>query len=244
MRILEACIESVESAVAAEAGGASRVELCANLIEGGTTPSSGMVKAVQRACTLPIMMMTRPRGGDFLYSDHELMVMEQDILEAKSLGVEGIVLGLLTTDGKVDIEKTRHLIHLAAPLKVTFHRAFDMTPDPFEALSSLVDLGVSRVLTSGQEASAPEGAGLISKLVEMANGRITILPGGGIDESNIQVLSEIEGLQEFHATGSEVTSSAMEFKNEKIYMGSPGLPEYSLVRTSQEKIRKMIAVLR
>ena len=240
MRILEACIESVESAIAAEAGGAKRVERCGNLIEGGTTPSSGMVKAVQSACSLPIMMMIRPRGGDFLYSDYELEVMKEDILEAKNLGVQGIVLGLLTTDGKVDVLKTNQLMTIASPLEVTFHRAFDMTPDPFEALSILMDLGVNRILTSGQEATAPEGSGLIAELIERANGRITILPGGGIDENTIEDLTQIAGLNEFHATGSDVTSSAMTFKNEKIYMGSPGLPEYSLVRTNEEKIRKMV----
>ncbi len=169
--------------------------------------------------------------------------MESDIEEAKRLGVKGIVLGLLTRDGNIDVKKTQALLRRCGSLEVTFHRAFDMTPDPFEALQTLIDLGIQRVLTSGQEATAPEGAALLAKLVDHADQRISIMPGGGIDEQTIATLLPIEGIKELHATGSEVLESDMTFRNERIYMGSPGLPEYALVQTNEQKIRGMVSQL-
>ena len=159
---LEVPIDSIESALAAQAGGASRVELCANLLEGGTTPSAGMIAAVRRGISLDLMVMIRPRGGDFCYSDAEVDVMAHDIRVAKESGADGIALGLLRPDGSVDSERTRALIASARPLKVTFHRAFDMTNDPYRALDDLIGLGIERVLTSGLESSALEGLDLIA----------------------------------------------------------------------------------
>lgn len=243
MALLEVCIDSVASANAAEKGGAQRVELCGNLVEGGTTPSSGMVQTVQLVSDLPIMMMIRPRGGDFLYSRQEFAVMERDIEEAKRLKVKGIVLGLLTADGKVDKARTARLIQRARPLQVTFHRAFDMTSDPMEALKALMDLGVDRLLTSGQAPTVPEGQELIAKLISKAKGKLIIMPGAGINEENIAQIQAETGAVEFHATGSAVFPSKMEYRNEAIFMGVPGQPEYSLKQSDPERIRKMVEAL-
>ncbi len=241
---LEVCIDSVASANAAEKGGAQRVELCGNLVEGGTTPSSGMVQTVQLVSSLPIMMMIRPRGGDFLYSRQEFAVMERDIEEAKRLKVMGVVLGLLTEDGKIDRSRTARLIQRARPLKVTFHRAFDMADDPMEALKALIDLGVDRLLTSGQAPTAPEGTTLLKQLINTAKGKLIIMPGGGLTEDNIaQVVAET-GATECHATGSNLFPSKMSYRNEKIFMGVPGQPEYSLKQSDPDRIRKMIEALK
>ena len=166
--ILEVCIESAESAINAELGGANRVELCDNLMEGGTTPSSGMVAVTLERVQIPVMMMIRPRGGDFLYTDLEYEIMLRDIEEAKRLVVHGVVFGILTPDGRVDKMRTKQLIEAARPLSVSFHRAFDMTVDPLQALEDLIDLGVDRILTSGQEPSVSEGTALIAELVRRA----------------------------------------------------------------------------
>src|SRR2546425_1051672 len=170
--LIEACIDSVESALAAEAGGAGRVELCDNLIEGGTTPSAGTIAECRACIGIPIFMMIRPRGGDFLYSEVEREVMRRDIAHAKTLGADGVVLGLLERDGTVDVERTRPLVDAARPLAVTFHRAIDVARDPEEALDALVAMGVDRVLTSGQAATALEGAVVIGGLVRRARGRL------------------------------------------------------------------------
>lgn len=240
---LEVCIDSVTSALAAEKAGAHRLELCGNLAEGGTTPSTGMVQMIQAVCALPIMMMIRPRGGDFLYSRMEFAVMEREIEEAKRLGVMGIVIGLLTKDGQIDKNRTARLIERARPMQVTFHRAFDMCRDPLEGLKVLRDLNVDRVLTSGLEASAPEGSALLSKLVKQAANKLIIMPGGGINGDNAAKLVTETGVKEIHATGSEVYPSDMAFRNEKIYMGVPGMPEYSLKQSSPEKLKAILAAI-
>jgi copper homeostasis protein len=240
---LEVCIDSVASANAAEKGGAQRIELCGNLVEGGTTPSSGMVQTVQMVCSLPIMMMIRPRGGDFLYSRQEFAVMERDIEEAKRLKVMGVVLGLLTADGQIDHSRTARLIERARPLKVTFHRAFDMAQDPITALKVLINLGVDRLLTSGQAPTAEQGAPLIRQLVEKAEGKIIIMPGGGLNPGNIAQVASATGVSECHATGSKVFPSKMEYRNDNIYMGVPGQPEYSLKQSDPDLVRKMVEAL-
>lgn len=240
---LEVCIDSVASAFAAEKGGAHRLELCGNLAEGGTTPSSGMIQTIQAVCDLPIMMMIRPRGGDFLYSRMEFAVMERDIEEAKRLKVTGIVIGLLTKDGKIDKAKAARLIERARPLQVTFHRAFDMTDNPKEAIKALRDLGVDRLLTSGHEATAPEGTKLIAQLVKNAGKKLIIMPGAGLNADNIAKLVADTGVTEVHATGSHILPSEMGYRNEKISMGVPGMPEYSLKQTSPDNIKAIMAAL-
>lgn len=235
--ILEVCVESAESALAAEQGGANRVELCDNLMEGGTTPSVGMVALTLQKTAIDVLMMIRPRGGDFLYTDLEFEVMLHDIEVAKKLGVFGVVFGVLTPDGKVDKKRTAQLIHAARPLKVTFHRAFDMTVDPFAALEDLIELGVDRILTSGQEPSTELGVELIGDLVTRADERIIILPGCGITEDNISQLVSKTGVRECHVTGKHQIPSQMTYTNPRVFMGVPGAPEYEKTVVDPQRIR-------
>lgn len=216
---VEICIDSVESALAAQAGGAQRVELCDNLMEGGTTPSAGMIAVVRAQVRLGVQVMIRPRGGDFCYSDLEFAVMQRDIETAKALGADGIVLGLLTPDGRIDAERTRVLVAAARPLNITFHRAFDVSRDARESLETLIALGVDRVLTSGQEPTAYEGIDLIAGLVQQAAGRIIVLAGGGIHERNAGKIVAQTGVREIHFTGRQSTPSAMQYRNERVFMG-------------------------
>ena len=197
---LEVCTDSIEGAAAAEEAGAGRVELCANLLEGGTTPSAGAIELAKDRLRIPIHVMIRPRPGDFSYSAAELEVMARDIESAKRLGAAGVVLGVLTADGVVDAGAVRRLIEGARPLEVTFHRAFDAARDPLDALERIIDLGAGRVLTSGQERSAEDGIDLIRRLVERARGRIVILPGGGVTAANAARIVRETGVREVHAS--------------------------------------------
>ncbi|RIA89430.1 cutC copper transporter [Glomus cerebriforme] len=234
---IEACVYRLEN------GRASRVELCDNLIEGGTTPSSGMIAAVLERVKIPVMVMIRPRGGDFCYNEDEFRVMRLDIQHAKLLGAHGVVFGILNPDGSVDIDRVSKLVDFANPLKVTFHRAFDMTNDPFKALEDIISIGgIQRILTSGHDSTVLEGLDTIIKLVRQANGRITIMPGGGIRESNIErILSAIE-LKEMHVSASAVIPSVMEHKISTIHMGRAYYnSEYMINGVSEEKLKKMIS---
>jgi copper homeostasis protein len=210
-------------------------------MEGGTTPSAGMVALTLENVSIDVMMIIRPRGGDFLYTDLEYEIMLRDIYMAQSLGVHGVVFGLLTPDGKVDKRRTAKLIDVARPLKVTFHRAFDMTVDPFEALEDLISLGVDRILTSGQQPSVEQGIPLLKKLIEQANGRIIILPGCGIDEDNIAELVSKTGVKECHVTGKHQIPSLMTYTNPKVFMGVPDAPEYEKTVVDQERISALRA---
>ena len=238
--LLEVCVDSVISALNAEQGGADRVELCDNLFEGGTTPSAGCIRETQRHITIGLQVIIRPRGGDFLYDNYELNIMEQDIRMAKQLGADGIVLGLLSAQGQVDGDRAKRLIALARPMNVTFHRAFDMTADPFRALEELITLGVDRVLTSGQRATAWEGVGLIRQLVTRAQGRIGIMAGGGITEDNVSALVRETGVDECHVSGRTTVRSAMEYQNHQAFMGGAlRLPEYERKVTDTQRIQTL-----
>ncbi len=239
--ILEVCIESAESAIAAEAGGANRVELCDNLMEGGTTPSLGAVELTLKNVSIDVMMMIRPRGGDFLYTDLEYDIMMRDIQLAKELDVYGVVFGLLTPEGRIDKPRTAKLIEAARPLSVTVHRAFDMTIDPFEALEDLIELGVDRILTSGQEPSTEQGIELLAELVERAGDRIIILPGCGIEESNISDLVSRTGVKECHVTGKHQIPSLMKYTNPRVFMGVPDAPEYEKTVVDPQRIKALRA---
>jgi copper homeostasis protein len=197
--LIEAAVESLQGALAAEADGANRLELCANLSEGGTTPSASLVAAVLDKTALPVFAMIRPRGGGFVYSDSEIATMTTDIAHVTRMGVAGIVTGTLTPDARVDVECARTLMNAAAGLPVTFHRAFDRVPNLAGALEQLIQLGVSRVLTSGGAATALEGASAISDLVAQARDRIAILAGGGIRDNNVRELVALAGVREVHA---------------------------------------------
>jgi copper homeostasis protein len=239
-RILEVCVESVDGAVAAQEGEADRVELCANLLEGGTTPSSGTILEARRRLQIGLQIMIRPRGGDFCYSSTEFEVMKRDIEMARKAGADGIVIGILNPDGSVDQARTRELTDLARPLGVTFHRAFDMSRDPHEALETLITIGVDRILTSGQESSALEGLDLISDLVREAGERIIIMPGGGITERNLSRIAVTSRAKELHVAALVESEGLMKHRNTRCFMGGElRPPEFSLLATNSGLVRSL-----
>lgn len=197
---LEVCVDSVESALAAVAGGAARLELCSTLEIGGTTPSAGLIKLVRAKIALPLHVLIRPRGGGFCYSQYELSVMERDIAMAKAQGADGIVCGALQANGRVDMAAMRRIIELARPLRFTFHRAFDVAIDPYLALEDIIALGANYLLTSGQQEKVSDGLPLLVKLVKQAAKRIEIMPGGGISEDNVHAVAEATGVSYVHAS--------------------------------------------
>ena len=242
--LVEACVDSIESALAAAAGGAHRIELCANLVEGGTTPSAGTLAVCRARLDIPIFVLIRPRGGDFLYSAPELAVMMEDIRRAKQAGAHGVVTGVLRADGGIDEDRARELIAAARPLQVTFHRAFDVCRDAAAALETLITLGVDRVLTSGQAATAPEGAQTIARLVRQAAGRIGILPGGGITAENAAALVQATGVTEVHLTGAVTQQSGMTFRAPTVVIGNAApRSEYEWSVTDAERIRSVVRLL-
>jgi len=204
--LVEACVDSVASAVAAERGGAGRLELCDNLFDGGTTPSAGMISAVKAAVKIPIFVIVRPRGGGFVYSDAELGVMRLDVEAARMLGADGIVTGALSADAHVHGDQMRTLLDAAGDLHTTFHRAFDLTPDLGESLETVMSLGVKRVLTSGGAPSALEGVAQIASLVKRASGTASIMAGGGVREENVQEIVHRTGVLEVHVRGTRLLS--------------------------------------
>ncbi len=240
--LLEACVDSVEGALAAQAGGADRVELCADLLNGGCTPSPGVIQLARQRLDIRIHVIIRPRGGDFCYSDVEFEAMKLDIAFCKQAGVHGVVIGILNPDGTVDVERTRALIALARPLSVTFHRAFDMTRDPYAALETLIALGVDRILTTGQEASALEGLDLISDLVRRADGRVIIMPGvpGNISPRNLAKIIAQSGVRELHSYAPLAVDSRMAYRNPRVFMGGElRPPEYSVSLIDTARIRAL-----
>lgn len=242
--ICEICIDSVAGVRAAEAAGAARVELCADLLEGGITPSRGMIRAARQAGRLGLHVIIRPRGGDFLFDAGEFAVMEADIDTAKAEGANGVVIGLLTADGAIDVARTSELMARARPMAVTFHRAFDMTPDPFAALETLVKLGVERVLTSGQEATVLEGLPLLTELIARANDRIIVMPGGGITPRNVDRIVAAARPREIHFAALGTAASAMQFRRGHVFMGGElRPPEFDRPETSLAAIRSVMARL-
>jgi copper homeostasis protein len=242
--ILEICADSVESAVAAERGGARRIELCSSLIEGGITPSAGLISAVRNRLSIDVCVMVRPRGGDFCYSREEFEIMEQDVLTAKQLGGDGIVFGILQEDGDVDVSRTRHLIEIARPLKTTFHRAFDMSRDLSKSLADLIEAGADRVLTSGREQNVEDALSVVASLVEAAAGRIAIMAGGGISESNVHRIIHETGVREIHASIRVHVPSPMRYRNERISMGLARGREYQRVTVLEEKVASLLQASR
>ncbi len=239
MAELEICCDSVQSAIAAEKGGASRIELCGNLMEGGTTPSSGLLGLVRDRLRIPIHVMIRPRGGDFCYHDLEIEVMRRDIQMAKALGAEGIVLGLLRPEGSIDQLPAQELIALARPLKITWHRAFDMTVDPFAALEDLISLGVDILLTSGQQKAAVLGKDLIAKLHRQSVGRISLMPGGGVNADNILDLALTTGCRQFHSSARQQFPGRMQFRRSGLHMGGWEQDEFGYWQVAQPRVRRM-----
>lgn len=236
---LEICIDSVASYRAAYEGGAKRVELCDNLVEGGTTPSLGMIEHIVEDGRLGVMMMIRPRGGDFLYSEDEFEVMKRNIRSAHTLGVQGVVWGILMKDGRIDKERSKELVDISRPLDITFHRAFDMTVEPMRAIDDLLELGIDRVLTSGQRADAYAGRSLIKTLQAHVGDNMTILPGGGINEENIEALVRETGVKECHVSARTTVRSSMTYINPHIYMGGEDQPEDLMLVADAKRVETM-----
>ncbi|MBC7947597.1 MAG: copper homeostasis protein CutC [Chitinophagaceae bacterium] len=209
--IIEIATSDFSTTSAAVEGGADRIELCANLAEGGTTPSYGLIRKCRETFGISLYPIIRPRGGDFLYSEEEFEIIRQDINICRDFGCDGIVIGMLDEDGGIDIHRTSKLIAAAYPLGVTYHRAFDRCRDPFEAMEQLIDLGCERILTSGQQPGAPEGVEFIAKLNKEASQRIIIMPGSGVRAENIRMLAEKTGCIEFHSSLRGKHPSSMKF---------------------------------
>ena len=242
--MVEVCANGVESCLAAQEGGADRVELCAGIPEGGTTPSYGEIKVARRVLTATrLHVIIRPRGGDFLYSDLEVERMAADIAVCRDLGVDGVVFGCLKADGSIDMEKNRYLMECSKGMSVTCHRAFDRAADPFKALEDIIDLGFDRILTSGQQPKAIQGAELLARLNRQAAGRIILMAGSGVTEQNIRQLHEATNLKEFHFSGREPRPSAMQYVNPNLYMGRPGTNEAALDYTTAQRVQATIAQL-
>jgi copper homeostasis protein len=236
---LEICANSFTSALAAQNGGANRVELCENMAEGGTTPSYAQIKLCKERLSIGVWPIIRPRGGDFLYSDEEFELMKEDIAMCKSLNCEGIVTGILLANGEIDQKRCAELITLAKPLPVAFHRAIDMSNDLTKALEDLIKIGFVRVLTSGGCDSAFNGVETIEKMVKQADGRIEIMPGAGINSNNIQEIAASTGAKSFHSSARISVESKMEYRNQTTKMGNID-DEYRYEQTSVELVRQMV----
>ena len=236
---IEICVDSVASAMAAQLGGASRVELCSNLSEGGITPSAGLIEMLRSRISIGLQIMIRPRAGDFCYTADEFETMRRDILTARKIGADGVVLGVLGSDGRVDVQRTRQLVELARPLNVTFHRAFDMSDDLSRALEDICTAGVDRVLTSGGEQTASLGIDRIAGVVQASRGRIVIMAGGGIREHNAASMIERAGVKEIHSGLRSLIFSPTTWPNPRISLGTMSGPEYQSFQVVEEDVRKL-----
>ena len=236
----EIVVYNIESALKAQEGGADRIELCDNPSEGGTTPSYGTIEAVRQNVNLDVYVMIRPRGGDFHYSNYEFHCMKRDISQCQKISVDGVVFGILNADGTLDKKRCKELIVKARPLKVTCHRAFDMTRDPFEALEDCIEAGFDRILTAGQQAQALKGADLIGELIKKANGRIAIMPGSGVNENTVQEILAKSKATEIHFSATAFRESEMNYKNQNIAgMGSDEGAEFKVRTVDPDRVRAM-----
>lgn len=238
--ICEIVVYNIESALKAQEGGADRIELCDNPGEGGTTPSYGTIEAVRQNVNLDVYVMIRPRGGDFYYTNYEFHSMKRDISQCQKISVDGVVFGILNPDGTLDKKRCKELIDKAKPLKVTCHRAFDMTRDPFEALEDCIEVGFDRILTSGQQAQALKGADLIGELIKKADGRIAIMPGSGVNENTVQDILAKSKAIEIHFSATSSRESGMMYRNPSIAgMGSDEGSEFKVRTVDPDRMRAM-----
>lgn len=242
---LEICANSVASCIEAQKGGAYRVELCAAIPEGGTTPSYGDIALARELLDIKLNVIIRPRSGDFLYSSLEQRIMLKDIEISRQLGVDGVVIGCLTADGEVDMKRNRELIDAAEGMSVTFHRAFDMCRDPFDSLEKIIALGCQRILTSGQQRQAEQGIPLLKELVKQAGNRTIIMPGSGVNMHNILTIAKETGAREFHLSARKPVESAMIYRNPNIKMGGTAvvIEEYEQQVTNSELVRNTLRML-
>ena len=240
---VEIVVYNIESALKAQEGGADRIELCENPGEGGTTPSYGTIELVRQNLSIDVFVMIRPRGGDFHYSNYEFHAMKRDISQCQKLSVDGLVFGIVTPEGRIDVKRCKELIDKARPLKVTCHRAFDMTRDPFEALEDCIAAGFDRILTAGQQAQAVKGAPLIGELIKKANGRIAIMPGSGVNENTVEEIVSKSGAKEIHFSATAFRESVMQFRNQNIAgMGSDEGSEFKLRTVDPNRVRKIRSI--
>jgi copper homeostasis protein len=239
--LVEACVDSVASSLAAEGGGARRLELCDALFDGGTTPSAGMIAACKEAVSIPVFVMIRPRGGGFVYSDAESDVMRRDVIVARELEADGVVIGGLRQDGSIDLALVRLLVEAARELPVTFHRAFDLTPDFDAALESLVDAGVERVLSAGGTSTASEGAAVLADLVRQAGSRLIVMAGGSVREDNVSTLVSVSGVREVHVRLTRLTQGGAEAARHDLRVRKP-LPEDEAAweETDEQRVRSFV----
>jgi copper homeostasis protein len=236
---IEVCAYSLESCINAQAGGAGRIELCGGLGEGGTTPSAGLIEVVRQHVDIDLFVMIRPRGGDFVYDVFEEEIMRKDIDLAKKLGANGVVLGVLLADGQVDVARTKALVDYAAPMKVTFHRAFDLTPDPLKALKAVIETGAERILTSGQKPAAVEGIPLLEKLVQASGNMIEIMAGGGVNHSNAGELVAA-GVHSLHLTAKAFRPGRQKYFPADISMAGEIPDERSVLYSNLELIEAIV----
>lgn len=241
--ILEACVDSVESALAAQRGGATRLELCGNLVIGGTTPSVSLFREIRRLTDLRIHVLIRPRFGDFCYTDYEFAIMCDEVKTFKALGAEGVVIGILHPDGTLNLRQMRKLMKCADGMSVTLHRAFDVCVDPMAALEQAVALSIDTILTSGQEDTCMQGKALLAELVRAAGTRISIQIGSGVDADVIRALVPVTGARAYHMSGKITADSRMTYRKTGVSMGLPSLSEYTIFRTEEQRIHEACAVL-
>lgn len=241
--ILECCVDSVESAIEAEKGGANRIELCSALVIGGLSPSKALFEKVKENVSIKIHVLLRPRFGDFCYTDFEHEIIKQEIRMFKELGADGVVIGTLKPDGSLNLEQMKELVEEAEGMSITLHRAFDMCGDPYQTLEEVKELGIHTILTSGQKNSCIDGKELLGELVAKANGEVDILIGGGVDVSVIPALHESTGATSYHMSGKITLDSEMQYRKEGVSMGVASMSEYQIWRTSAERVAKVKSVL-
>lgn len=242
--LLEVCADSVQSAIAAQEGGADRVELCSALAIGGLSPSLAMFRQVKENTDLKIRVLLRPRFGDFCYDEYEFRVLKEEVMQFRELGADGVVIGILKEDGTLNTEQMEKLVDAAGDIKTTMHRAFDVCRDPYETLEQCVSLGIDTILTSGQRGSAWEGREMLAELVRRADGRIDILAGAGIGPDVIGKLAKYTKVSSFHMSGKKVLDSSMKFRREGVPMGLPGFSEFEIWQTDVTQVRKAADILR
>ncbi len=242
--ILEVCVDSAESAEAAAAGGADRLELCGNLVIGGTTPETDLFEKIRTLTDIKINVLIRPRYGDFLYTEYEFDILSRSVKRFREMGADGVVVGCLLPDGSLDTERMKQLVEAAGDMDVTLHRAFDMCRDPYEALAQAKLLGIRTILTSGQRETCWEGRELIAGLVKESGGEGDIMAGGGVEAGVIRKLIPATGVTSCHMSGKVVLDSRMAYRRQEVSMGVPGMGEYEIFRTSEAKVREAKQVLR
>lgn len=236
----EVVVYNIDSALRAQEGDADRIELCDNPAEGGTTPSFGMIEQVRKNISIDVYVMLRPRGGDFCYNNYEFHIMKRDLSQCQRLSVDGLVFGILTEEGRIDKKRCKELIDKTRPLKVTCHRAFDMTRDPFEALEDCIEIGFDRILTSGQRPKALDGVSLISELTKRANGRIAIMAGSGVNENTVTEIVKTAGVNEIHFSATSFLNSSMQFRNPHIAaMGEGAGAEFNYRTVDPGRVRNI-----